>query len=167
MRLAISVVFLLVLFGVNAAEFQEILDVETTGLGKDEVDATLHLKSINNATKAVGLLLEDNIDREIKNYDVSSLSAGVVLKQMGKRKVIILKSNDFDPNTGGNFKLQYLNNGIKMRYHEIPITIKLAKDQYRWIVYQKNREVKGMNFIVNKHPLMGAIGIARIESNFN
>ena len=86
---------------------------------------------------------------------------------MGERSVIILKSNDFNPRVGGNFKLQYLRNGIKMTYSEVPLTIKLAKSQYRWIVYQGDKELKGMNFIVKKHPLFGAIGIDRIVSNFN
>jgi hypothetical protein len=162
MRLAICVVFLLALFGANAAEFQEILDVETTGLGRDEIDATLHLKSVNNATKAIGLILQDNVDQEIKNYDVSKLRAGVVLKSLKNKKVIILKSHDFNPSAGGNFKLQYLHNGIKGTYHEVPLTIKLAKSQYRWVVYKDNKEVKGMNFVVKKHALFGAIGIDRI-----
>lgn len=159
MRLAICLIFLLTLFGINASE-QKILDVGTSGFGKKmEMKSTLHVKSKSPTAEAVALIMLDG-DNEREKFDVKALRKGVVLREEEGLSVITLKSSDFEADRGGHFNVTYLSNGLTKRYAKQELSIELMRN--KWTVYYQGRVVKKLNFIIKK--IFGKpVGIDRID----
>ena len=64
------------------------------------VNFELFIKGDENLN-AVGLRLYDHEDKKWEDYDVSKLPRGVVVKQEGSHKVIVLQSRNFEKDRGG------------------------------------------------------------------
>lgn len=158
MRLTVCLVFLLTLFGLNAAE-QKILEVKTVGLGKNkELKSSLHVKASSRTAKALALILETE-EKPTERYAVSQLKKGVVLKQEKGLNIITISSRDFEPDRGGHFQLTYLKNGLKKTYAKQELEVELSQD--RWKVFHRGEEVEKLDFKVKK--LFGKpIGIDKI-----
>ena len=97
---------------------------------------------------AQGLKMYDREDKDWTNFQVSNLKKGVVLKQEGSHKVIILKSGDFEEDRGGHFKVDYLHNGITGARGEMPI--KFDFDGTSWKVFHGGVEIKMLDFKLKK-----------------
>lgn len=98
--------------------------------------------------KAKGLKMYDRGDKEWKDFNIKNLSKGVVLKAEGEHEVIILKSNDFEEDRGGHFKVDYLHNGITGKRQDIDI--KFDFDGTNWQVYHRGEKVNLLDFKLKK-----------------
>lgn len=98
--------------------------------------------------KAKGLKMYDRGDKDWTNFDINNLKKGVILKEEGGHKVIILKSGDFEEDRGGHFKVDYLHNGITGKRRDIEI--KFDFDGTKWRVFHRGSEVNLLDFKVKK-----------------
>ncbi len=98
--------------------------------------------------KAKGLKMYDRGDKDWEDFNIKNLNKGVVLKQEGEHKVIVLKSNDFEEDRGGHFKVDYLHNGITGKRDHIEI--KFDFDGTSWKVFHKGSEVNLLDFKLKK-----------------
>lgn len=115
--------------------------------------------SKDKGDKAKGLKMYDRGDKEWKDFNINNLKNGVVLKQEGSHKVIVLKSNDFEEDRGGHFKVDYLHNGITGSRKQMPI--KFDFDGTNWKVFHGGVEVKLLDFKLKKF-LGKTIGIEKV-----
>lgn len=110
---------------------------------------------------AKGLKMYDRGDKDWKDFNIKNLKNGVTLKQEGSHKVIVLKSDDFEEDRGGHFKVDYLHNGITGKRRDIEI--KFDFDGTKWRVFHKGTEVNLLDFKVKKF-LGKTIGIDKVEA---
>lgn len=115
--------------------------------------------TVDEDLNAKGLKMYDREDKDWKGFDIKNLSKGVILKQEGEHKVIILKSGDFEEDRGGNFKVDYLHNGITGKRGEMPIEFDF--DGTSWKVFHGGVEIKMLDFKLKKF-LGQTIGIEKV-----
>lgn len=148
-------------FGANLVETQAATEdqkVLTVRNSEDNSYFDLYL-TIDNEQKAKGLKMYDREDKDWTQFNTGNLNQGVVLKKEGSHKVIILKSNDFEEDRGGHFKVDYLNNGITGKRQQLPI--KFDFDGSAWKVFHRGSEIKLLDFKVKKF-LGQTIGIDKV-----
>ncbi|MCF8059025.1 MAG: hypothetical protein K9K67_07000 [Bacteriovoracaceae bacterium] len=107
----------------------------------------LYIKA-DEELRAVGLKMYDRDDKDWKDFDVKNLQKGVILKEEGEHKVIVLKSNDFEDDRGGHFKVDYLHNGITGKREDIDI--KFDFDGTSWRIFHNGQEVSLLDFKLKK-----------------
>ncbi|MBT3584407.1 MAG: hypothetical protein HN509_05855 [Halobacteriovoraceae bacterium] len=112
----------------------------------------------NEDDHAVGLKLIDR-NKSDHYFDVSDLKGGVVLKKEGSRKVIVLRSSDFEKDRGGHFKLDFLSNGITGSRDNLDLKCQFGKE--KWQVFYKGRLVSKM-FFVGKTVFGKLVGIKQV-----
>lgn len=145
----------LILSVVISAKDLKMLEVKNTD---DGTFYDLYLET-DNDIRATGLKLFDRDLKEWKGFDVSDLKRGIPLKEEGRHKVLMLKSNDFEHDRGGHFKLNYLYNGITGARKEMPIKIDYNGTQ--WQVLHRGASVRRLDFTVKK--IWGkAVGIEKV-----
>ncbi len=125
----------------------EDLKVLTVKNSDEESFFDLYIKA-DEDLRAVGLKMYDRSDKDWKNFDVKNLQRGVILKQEGEHKVIVLKSTDFTDDRGGNFKVDYLHNGITGKRNNIEI--KFDFDGTSWKIFHEGEEVNMLDFKLKK-----------------
>lgn len=128
----------------------------------DALNGRLYLVT-NEDDKAVGMKLHDLSDGSTKNFSVNQLGkAGVVLKDEkgGKYKVIVLKSNDFEVDRGGHFKLDMLYNGATGK--RIEADMKLDFDGTNWKLLSRGTAISRIHFYVKKVAFLGVVGIKKV-----
>ena len=126
------------------------------------VNFELFIKGDENLN-AVGLRLYDHEDKKWEDYDVSKLPRGVVVKQEGSHKVIVLQSRNFEKDRGGHFKIEFLQNGITGSKGRIALDFEF--DGREWIVYYQGSKGERLDFNLNK--VFGkVIGISKITPRF-
>lgn len=126
------------------AEKSKIL-VVTNDQDNSYYDLYLELDEEQNAN---GLTMYDRGEKKWTEFQVKDLSKGVDLKEEGKYKVIVLKSDDFEKDRGGHFQVDYLSSGITGNRNELALTIDF--DGTSWKAYHKGTEIKQLNFKVRK-----------------
>jgi hypothetical protein len=140
-----------------SAEDLKILAVKNTD---DGTLYDLYLET-DQDVNAIGLKLYDRDLDEWTEYDVSDLRAGIAIKEEGKHKVLLLKSNDFEKDRGGHFKLNYLYNGITGSRKEMPM--KFDFNGSKWQVLHRGRTINRLDFTLKK--VWGkAIGIEQVTA---
>lgn len=162
MRLTITVVLLLTLFGLNAAE-QKILEVKSTGL-KDELKSELKVNAHRSTARALSLIFI-NSKKKKENYTVLDLKKGVVLKQLRGYDVVTIQSSDFVADRGGHFNVKYLKNALSNSYGNQELKIELSQD--KWSVYHEGRAVRKLDFKIRKVIGIGPVGIKKIAISTN
>jgi hypothetical protein len=98
----------------------------------DAVDGSSDLKLIVDVDLKV-LSLELTTDNKGKRHDVRKLIEGIVLISEGGRDVVVIKSQNFDPVSGGDIDVIYLHNGINGTYRSFPTQVIRTGD--RWAIY--------------------------------
>lgn len=109
--------------------------------------------------RATGLALYDPNDKSWTEYDVSKLKRGIPVKKEGSHEVIVLKSDDFESDRGGHFKVDYLKNGITGSRGAL--ALKFDFDGHKWRIYYRGSQVSALHFKLNK--VFGkAVGIKQV-----
>lgn len=145
--------------GMNLANAKDIKVLSVTQVGKSTV-WDLYI-STGEDLIAEGLKMYDNDDKTWKSFDTSNLSKGVVLKKEGNHDVIILKSQDFEHDRGGHFKVDYLSNGIVGSRKDFPI--KIDFDGSQWQVFHNGEAINRLDF--HLRTLLGeTIGIKKVDA---
>ena len=134
----------LILALTTKAEDLKILEVKNTD---DGAFYDLYLEN-NEEDQAHGLKLYDRDLKDWKDFDVSDLVGGITLKQEGSYKVLVLRSQDFEHDRGGHFKLNYLYNGISGKRKDMPIKIDFNGSE--WKVLHNGEVIKRLDFKVKK-----------------
>jgi hypothetical protein len=109
---------------------------------------------------AIGLKLHAPAESLTKSYNVSNLKDGVVLKQEGKHRVIVLSSHDFDKSRGGHFKMNYLSNGITGSRDEMEIEVDYDDG---WKVFLEGEKIRGLRF-EGRSVFGKVVGIKRVTA---
>lgn len=152
------------LWGVMAGQAmaKDVLLAKVTN-DHDALNGRLYLVT-NDEDKAVGMKMTDLADNSTKNFSVNQLGKnGVVLKEEkgGKYKVIVLRSNDFEVDRGGHFKLDMLYNGATGK--RIEAGMKLDFDGTNWKLFSRGAAISKIHFIVKKVAFLGVVGIKKAE----
>lgn len=155
LTLLVSLVFGSTLGKVLAAEDTKVLTVRN----RDENSYFDLYITVNEHLEAQGLRMYDREDKDWTEFKVVGLKKGVVLKQEGSHKVIVLQSSDFEEDRGGHFKVDYLHNGITGARGEMPI--KFDFDGTSWKVFHAGEEIKMLDFKLKKF-LGKTIGIDKV-----
>lgn len=104
--------------------------------------------TVDEDMHAIGLKLYDNDEKSWKDFNTSNLTKGVVLKEQRGYEVIVLKSNDFEKDRGGHFKVDYLSNGLVGSRKDFPITIDFNGSE--WQVLHQGEEISKLDFHTRK-----------------
>tara|TARA_Y100000590_G_scaffold470711_1_gene668268 strand:- start:124021 stop:124614 length:594 start_codon:yes stop_codon:yes gene_type:complete len=127
----------------------------------DALNGRLYLV-VDEEDKATGLKLHDLADGKTQEWQVSALAkGGAVIKQEGRHEVIVLKSNDFEIDRGGHFKLDMLYNGATGKRHSVDL--KVDFDGTNWKIFSNGEAVKRFHFIVKKVAFLGVVGIKSVQ----
>ena len=94
--------------------------------------------------------------------DPESLNGdGIVLHKKDKYITVRLYSHNFDQERGGVLYLDTLYNGVKGERREY--TIETGIDQGSAMMTYNKKELTKMNFVAKRSPLLGIIGIEKVE----
>jgi hypothetical protein len=152
------------LWGVMAGNLMagEVLLAKVTN-DHDALDGRLYLIT-DKEGKVKGMKLFDHDDNSSKSFTVDQLgNEGLVLKEEndGKYKVIILRSEDFEIDRGGHFKIDMLYNGATGK--RISSQVKVDFDGTDWKLFSHGREITKMHFLVKKVAFLGVVGIKEVK----
>ena len=138
--LALGLFTLLFAGTVSAKDFK--LFTVTNDMDSDKYEFIL--KTDENEV-AVGLKMK-NIRKEsdVTNFRVTGLNSGVVLREQEGRKIIIVRSNDFEVDRGGHLTIDYLYNGITGSRKEL--NLKVDYNGSTWTVYSNGSKVNSLHF---------------------
>lgn len=154
-RLCLSLLTLQLGLGHALAKDIKVLSVKEVGVS---TVWDLYM-TVDEDMNAVGLRLFDNDDKTWKNFNTSNLVKGVVLKHQSGYDVIVLKSNDFEKDRGGNFQVNYLSNGLTGSRKDFPIEIDF--DGTKWDVFHAGTSISRLDFHVKK-VLGQTVGIKKV-----
>jgi hypothetical protein len=141
----------------NYAKDIKLLEVRNTDNG-DRFNLVLE---INEEEQAEGLKLYDIKKRFWKRYNLTDLPNGVALRVESGYEVLVLKSQDFENDRGGNFKLNYLVSALSGARKNLPL--KFDFDGTSWKVFNRGSQVKKLDFNVKK--FFGRnVGIASVRA---
>ncbi|MDC1174337.1 hypothetical protein OAT67_03005, partial [Bacteriovoracaceae bacterium] len=113
----------------------------------DHKNYDLYLET-DDTEKVTGLKMYDKSLKQWESFNINGLEDGAVLKKSGDHKVIVLKSNDFEKDRGGNFKVDYLSNGITGSRKDMEITVDF--DGHKWAAFHEGVKINLLDFKVKK-----------------
>lgn len=97
-------------------------------------------------------------------YVIEDAYNGVTLHERQGRSIVDLKTDNLTDYNGGHFTITYKLNAITGTYKQAEI--ELTKLQGEWKILHQNKVVKDMHCLVNKKPIVGAVGIRSIQFNY-
>ncbi|GAB4409045.1 MAG: hypothetical protein OHK0056_10680 [Bacteriovoracaceae bacterium] len=157
MKRIISLFALTMAFSASAAD-QKILNI-VNNIENKNYDLILE---VDENQVARGLKVFDHTMRDTKEYDMSNLNQGVILKEEQGYKVIVLKSGDFEHDRGGSMDVDYLKNGIVGSRGKMNLEVQF--DGKDWVVFSNGSKVKNLKFYPNK--VFGkVVGISKIVAD--
>lgn len=151
----------------------------THALTATAIEKSIVLLSISsnfNPIKAtLGLVLDENSDivkvediaynngKKIKHvfYSVPTAIGGFVLHREKNRDIVTLVSPNLSAANGGNFKMNYLYNGVLGSWRSE--TFDLLRDGDDWAIYLNGRRVNSVELFANKKPIVGVVGIRSMK----
>lgn len=103
-----------------------------------------------------------SIDAEgdIRQGEVEELKKGIVLMHKSGMNIVVIRSPDFDPYTGGNLDLDYLHNALSGKRHVVRIQVVFADGT--WQLRYKNLPVRRIHVLANRF-LGKVVGIDRLR----
>lgn len=117
---------------------------------------------INAEDEATGLRLEDLTNKETTKFDISKINHGMVLKEEGKYKVVVLRSDDFEIDRGGHFVVDTLSSGITGARKEKEFSLDF--DGHAWNVFHQGERVKSIS-LTGRKVLGKIVGIKEVIIN--
>lgn len=152
------ILFSLLLSGLVQAADQKILNI-INYIENSTFDLIIE---VDENQVAKGLKVYDHQKKDTKQYDMSNLNAGVVLKEQSGHKVIILKSSDFEHDRGGEMDVDYLKNGIVGS--RATMNLEVQFDGKKWGVLNNGSTIKNLKFYPNK--VFGkVVGISKVVAD--
>lgn len=103
---------------------------------------------VNEFNEAQNLKMYDRSAKDWTTWTPDKLAAGLILKESGSHKVIILKSKDFEKDRGGNCVMDYLYNGITGKRKSMDVEIDF--NGTTWGVFLDGKKVELLDFRVKK-----------------
>lgn len=105
-------------------------------------------------------------EREIYRMEISIEDAynGITIYKRQGRNIVDLISKNLTHHNGGNITLSYIFNAITGTIKKEEID--LIRDADEWKILHQNKVVKDMHCLVNKKPIVGAVGIHSIQFNY-
>ena len=93
-------------------------------------------------------------------YNASLIKKGVVIKKVDKYDVVVIKSDDFEVDRGGHFKMEFLSNGITGSKNHKELAIEF--DGASWKLYHEGE--LATRFIFKGRKIFGKlVGISNVE----
>ena len=98
-------------------------------------------------------------------FSPDQLEKGVVLYQKSNYNILTLSSSRFLVDAGGTLNLTYLTNGITQSYETLVIDLHKVNGQWTFMSHEggNSRPFHGMFMKAKKVPLIGVVGIEKIE----
>ena len=134
-------------------------------ISTDESSKTYLLKAnIDESSQTITQFIKETYEngKRVKRdaLDYKKLPSGLSLEERKNRKIIVLKSNNFDNDQGGLVAVDTLFNGIKneRRSHHF----ELAKTKDSWALIHSKKEIKHIKILTNKSNILGVIGIKNL-----
>lgn len=69
------------------------------------------------------IALRGNVDGKTQRFPIAQLEDGIVLLHDSGRDIILLQGNRFNPGSGGELLLTYLNSGLSNRYRSVRVAL--------------------------------------------
>jgi len=154
---------LILILLVSNITYAEEIELIATSNDEDKEITTLYIDvDEENVIQAFGIITY--LDNEIlyKTQLATELGEkGVVLYKTRGRDVVKLYGQNVDGVSGGKTKLSYLYNGITKKRRKYPMELSLIGNE--WSLTVEGQIVKELHFHSNRKPIIGVIGIKRIE----
>lgn len=144
-------------------------------LAKEDVIATITndenkevynmIVQTDDETNAIKAFYKDDyingkkIERELLP-SAELVTSGVVLDQRGERKVIALKSDNYDNERGGLLTIDTLFNGVNGQRKEYEVELSQSNDG--WKLFKQGKLISKLHIVVNKKFLLGTVGVKEI-----
>tara|TARA_Y100000031_G_C8164519_1_gene358663 strand:- start:334 stop:831 length:498 start_codon:yes stop_codon:yes gene_type:complete len=112
----------------------------------------------------VGMTVESNDpaqSTQTKDYQEHQIYSGIVLYHQSNRDIVVLSSENFSSQQGGDIELTYLYNGITGRRYSIMIN--LFRDGDTWKVSQNGVNFTRVHFNKNRKRFIGVVGVRSID----
>lgn len=156
-------VFSLSVFSYSLSAAERVLCLVTSDVDKEVGKMVYEMdedgRGIKNLYKE--RYLNDKLIERVK-LDPESLNGdGIVLHKKDKYITVRLYSHNFDQERGGVLYLDTLYNGVKGERKEYTIEAGVDGDNAK-MTYNK-KEFARMNFVAKRSPLLGIIGIEKVE----
>lgn len=131
----ISIGFVSALFFVMTSSLPAHADStrELLSATSDAFQGTLDLQLVVDAS-SVALEFSATASGQTKIFNVSQLSAGIVLYTTQGHDVVTVESSDFAPTHGGNLLVTYLENGLSDEYDSVTVEVERTGDQWQMFV---------------------------------
>lgn len=163
MKLSLKIISLLItvfLLGTTNSFADKDIKIFTVKEEGVKTDVELFI-IVNDDLEAIGLRMRDHADDDMKTYDISQIPSGLPLKVVDGRKVIVISSQDFESDRGGDFVLTYLRNGITNKRKNF--SFKLDFDGGNWQPYRNGSPISTIYIYKNRIPLLRkVIGIKKV-----
>jgi hypothetical protein len=133
----------------------------------EEDKGVIQLQLITDENADVTHLQLKYRDEKGKLYDTSKYTAakaasGIVLYKKKGRDVVKLSSDNFSGHQGGEIELDYLYSGISGS-RDIKL-LDLSRNGDDWELTDKRKNITKLHFVSNKAPIVGTIGVKRIDT---
>lgn len=134
----------------------------------NNIDTNVVTITINdNAGKFTSI---DRVEKEAdgklvsdETFDLNKLFTGPAVAIKKNKPVVKIRFHkSFDPAYGGHFELDYLFSGVSGERRTFGLD--LSKNGSRWEVILNKKAVSKLHFVGNKKPVVGTVGVARIEA---
>lgn len=98
-----------------------------------------------------------------RTFPIGDLASGMVLLVQSGRDIVMLKSQDFDPRSGGSLTLRYLYSGLNGSYRSAPVEIERTGDDWQlWINDSGGRRVATSAYFKANRLLGSVVGISSV-----
>lgn len=108
------------------------------------------------------ILADGSLVRE-ESFDLNKLLAGAVVATKKNTPIVKIRfDRNFDPAYGGHFILDYLFSGVSGERRQFDLD--LSRNGSKWEIIVEKKAVSKLHFIGNKKPVIGTIGVDRIQA---
>jgi hypothetical protein len=90
---------------------------------------------------------------------------GIVVFEHKGYKAVILELENFNVSTGGTIKINYLFSGVTGQRLHKRLSLKLVNGEF--LLFDGEKRVNKMFFIVNRSRVLGVIGVKEIQTTFD
>jgi len=119
---------------------------------------------VDNNDRIVGLKLTSKKESD-RRFNVGNINSGITLLRKSGKDVIILFGEDFDLNSGGWAKVQYLVNGVTGSKSHFWVKMELGGDG-AWKAFYKGNRIWNATFIPSKVTFFGVVGVKEVNFSY-
>lgn len=165
MKVIFSLLLVSLSLSVNAAQTK--MAVITSEFDQDVRDYYLETDSENkiHSMRYTTTRPNGSISEDVTATPEQVVESGIVVFEHKGYKAVILELENFNVKTGGTIRINYLFSGVTGKREVKRFALKLVNGEFQ--VFDGDRRVNKMFFIVNRSRVLGVIGVKEIKSTFD